>query len=734
VERGRGGTIVAGVVVTMLVDKARSLAIRRRARQGGREGAELAGSAGDRNGARDAAGSGEREQAASAADLDTADLDTADPEAGDPEAGDLDTADPEVTGARLAALLEPAGVVPGRLRGRDHLIARLEALVWAPDGRTHVLAGPGGSGKTAVALRVAREAARRGVPAWWVPAPDAHAVTARLVELAALAGARPGEVAAAKAGQRDAADLLWRYLEERAPWLLVIDGADDPDTLTGAGWLRRAQNGLVVVTSRAGDRGAWGRHTEVHTVVPLDPAAGGRMLADLAPEAGPAADAAALSERLGGLPLALRHAGCQLAGGLGAGDGGLGAAAGGLGAGGGGLGAADGRGAAGEEGTSATGGGTFGDYALGVDRRLGDAERDGRTVAGVTREMGLEALAATGVPQARALLRVLSFLAADVVIPGSMLDLDVLAGACDGDAGRAAEGLSALAAAGLVTALGDSGPGGDMTAGVLVHPVVADASRVYTGDAARAGGVAVGMLGAAAAALDGGTLDGGTLDGGAGERAAWLGLAPHVSAVYRYLGGVLGEADLAALTALAGAAAGAFTDAGCTAIAAEVATGALRHAQRLGGDHPGVLALRGAIARARSWHENGEGNEEELLDLLAAQLRVLGPGHQDTLDTGHQLARLLARQGEYERAERRLRDLLAARARTLGPDHPSTLTAWHDLGLVLAQRGQYAQAAREFSALLATRARLLGPDHRDTRVTRRWLAHMAAADTTVRSG
>jgi tetratricopeptide (TPR) repeat protein len=218
----------------------------------------------------------------------------------------------------------------------------------------------------------------------------------------------------------------------------------------------------------------------------------------------------------------------------------------------------------------------------------------------------------------------------------------------------------------------------------------------------------------------------------AGDWPAWAALQPHVSAVYGYLGGVLGEADLAALTKLAGTAATAFLNAGWAVVAAELAAAALRHAQRLGAEHPTVLQLRGVAARATG--ESGDDAERELRDLLTAQLRVLGPEHQDTLGTGRQLARLLARQGEYEQAERLLRDLLDAHARALGADHPSTLTTWHDLGLVLAQRGQHAQAAREFAGLLAARARLLGPEHRDTRVTRRWLAHMSAADATVRSG
>jgi len=635
------------------------MAARRRARRHGAETAGPDGEAADQNegAARDTTSRAEDGTGADGTGPDGTgregpgregpgrDASAEDASAEDAGAEDADEED-EVLRAKLAALLEPAGEPPTRLRGRDQLLGRLDALVWAPDARTHVLAGPGGSGKTAVALWLARGAARRGVPAWWVPAADTQTVTVRLAELAACVGARSGEIAAVKAGQRDAADLLWRYLEQRAPWLLVIDGADDPGAVSGL--LRRTQTGLVVVTSRVSDRAAWGRHTEVHTLGPLDPAAGGQVLVDL----GVSLEPTALAERLGGLPLALRHVGSQLAAGL--------------------VAAEDVR----------------------------NLER--RAIVAATRELGLEALAAAGVGQARALLRVLGFLAAGVVIPAAMIDFDD-------------EGLRALAAAGLITTI---------PAGVIVHSLVSEASRVFTGDAARAGGVAVGMLTAAAATLD---------EGAPRDWPAWAALAPHVSAVYGYLGGVLGEADLAKLTRLAGTSAAAFLNAGWATVAAELATAALRHAMRLGAEHPSVLRLRGVAVRAQDRAQDTV-TEAELRDLLDTQLRVLGPEHPDTLGTGHQLARLLARQGEYEWAERRLRELLASYTSTLGTEHPSTLTTWHDLGLVLAQRGQYGQAAREFAGLLEARARLLGSEHRDTRVTRRWLAHMAAADATVRSG
>ena len=320
-------------------------------------------------------------------------------------------------------------------------------------------------------------------------------------------------------------------------------------------------------------------------------------------------------------------------------------------------------------------------------------------------------------------------------IPAALLDADVLGRACEGGqfqentavlgpentapentAALAKKGLRALARVGLITS---------HDAGVTVHMLVSENSRVYTGDAARAGAVAVAMLAAAAGRLD---------PREPADWPAWAALAPHASAANDYLGAMLGQTDLAALAGVAGATALAFLHRGHATAAAELAAGALRHAGRLRPDHEAVLALRTTVARARPPEGLTDGADRELRDLLAAQVRVLGAEHPDTLGTGHQLARLQARQGQYEQSERRLRDLRDACARTLGPDHPDTLTAWHDFGLVLAQRGDHAQAASEFAELLRARVRVLGPEHRDTRVTRRWLTHATAAVTTDRSG
>jgi len=595
--------------------------------------------------------------------------------------------------ARAGMVLRaPTSGLPEHVRGRDELLACLEALARVPDGRVHVLAGLGGTGKSTVALRLVEEVTRLGWPAWWVPAVDAGTVTAKLLGLARDLGAPPAEVAEARNGGRDPAGLLWRFLNARSRWLLVFDNADDlaalavygSDAAGGAGWLRPSGAGLIIVTSREGDRRAWGRHAELHPVGWLDAASGAQVLADLAPGAGPPEDGAALSERLGGLPLALHHAGSQLA-------------------------------------SEFTAERTFREYTRALDERfsrvMGRGATNDRAVVTRTWELSLDGLAARGRPQARSLLRVLSCLAPAVVIPPGLLDLAVLGRTCaDGEEG-AADGLTALSSVGLVTASpGEAGT----TPGVTVHPLVTQTSRLQIGaaDLAGTGGTAVALLAAATARLRHDLP---------GDWPAWLQLAPHVQAAYGYLAGELTDADLSTLANAAESLAHAFAWAGSHPASRELAETALQQTARLGAGHPAVVRLRVRVARARMYL--GEHAEAERLyrDVLPDATRVLGPGHISTLLTRSGLAWVLAAQGQNEQAEQMYRDLLPDMTRAHGSDHLDTLAVRSGLADLLADRGKYEEAEQALHDVLADMTRVHGPDHPDTLTVRSSLAGLLAA-------
>jgi len=631
--------------------------------------------------------------------------------------------DAHAPGSEATALRAPTGRLPERVLGRDDLLACLRVLAEAPDGRVHVLAGLAGTGKSTVALRVVKEVTRLGRPAWWVPAVDAGTVTAKLLALARDLGAPSDEVTEALSGRRDPADLLWSYLEVRPGWLLIFDNADDLGALTvggndaagGAGWVRPTTSGLVIVTSRARDPQAWGRHAELHAVGWLDAATGAGVLADLAPDAGALKDAAALSERLGGLPLALHHAGSQLASPFAA-----------------------------ER--------TFAEYARALgerfERLMGHGAADDRAIVIRTWELSLDALAATGRPQARPLLRVLSCLAPAVLIPPCMLDLTVLGRACKDGSDGAADGLAALESVGLIT----TSPGVVGTRpGVTVHPLVTETSRLLLDaeDPAGAGGVAVALLTSAVARLRSEQSE---------NWPSWVQLVPHLNAVYGYLARRLADDDLAALADVTVWVAAALARAGSYLASQELAEFALGHAARLGADHPAILSLRFRVASAQyeqaevkyrhltvGWVQVLDPNhpytlptryqkagmlgllgryeqaEQEFRDVLAVQARVLGPDHPDTLAARDKIAGMLLTLGRYEQAEQEFRDLLAVQARVLGPDHPDTLAARFNIAQILFRRGQFEQADHEFRDLLAAETRVFGPDHPDLRFTRGYL-------------
>ncbi len=65
--------------------------------------------------------------------------------------------------------------------------------------------------------------------------------------------------------------------------------------------------------------------------------------------------------------------------------------------------------------------------------------------------------------------------------------------------------------------------------------------------------------------------------------------------------------------------------------------------------------------------------DAEYLDVLTAELRVLGPDHPHMLTTRHQIAGEMAAQGDRAAADAEYRDILAARLRVRAP---TTRTRW----------------------------------------------------------
>ena len=97
---------------------------------------------------------------------------------------------------------------------------------------------------------------------------------------------------------------------------------------------------------------------------------------------------------------------------------------------------------------------------------------------------------------------------------------------------------------------------------------------------------------------------------------------------------------------------------------------------------------------ARYQSSQGFHAQAEILhrEVLAANLRVLGPDHHDTLATRYCIALEAASRGDYVGAEAEYRDVLAAELRVLGPDHPSTLTTRNQIARMMAEREDHVSA------------------------------------------
>jgi tetratricopeptide (TPR) repeat protein len=578
------------------------------------------------------------------------------------------------------------GPPTGRLvevRGREDMLAELGEVLAEPDGRFRVLAGLGGAGKTTIALALAERAQRDGRRVWWVSAVEAGSFTAALLAVAVELGAPLSEIEDARAGSRNPSDVLWGRLRGATGWLLVLDNADDLDVLTvtgatagdGSGWLRRTQAGLVLVTSRITDPQVWGRHGEVLLTGCLNEVEGAQVLMDLAPQAGGLREASALSRRLGGLPLGLRHAGSYLASPFAA-----------------------------ER--------SFDAYRDALPKRVPEllgGGRDIRSTVTTTWEVSLDALAKAGRVQARPLLQVLACLAPSVQIPSTLIDATILGRVCGPAGGRVVRpGLEALRSVGLLDIRSERE--GDRPA-VVVHPLVADAGRLQLST----------LITTTAAVLVESATNAVQYDD---PRCwpRWLTLLPHVRTLLTLDSASYDEAGLTTLAHAAVRMCLALTNSGAYRAAQDLADSALAHGARLGAHHEMVLLLRRRRAVAIGYRGRLSAAESELRALVEAQEQVLGADHFDTLHSRCVLGQWIHERGRYVEAADIFRDLLRAWTRVLGPDQPGILSARHNIGRVLASQGQFAAAEAELRQVLEARARRLGPHHPATLTTAYYVA------------
>jgi KaiC/GvpD/RAD55 family RecA-like ATPase len=182
--------------------------------------------------------------------------------------------------------------------GRDVLLEEVRhKLLAKPNAAVQALHGPGGIGKTQVALEYAYRYAGQYDLVWWVDAEQSEQVSARYAELAARVG-----VAKPDAGVETNARYALEYLRAHDRWLIVLDNAEDPLALRT--WLPDGTGGHVLITAR---NPAW---SKIVPGLPLGVFSREESLAYLTGRLPTlsAERAQALAESLGDLPLALAQA------------------------------------------------------------------------------------------------------------------------------------------------------------------------------------------------------------------------------------------------------------------------------------------------------------------------------------------------------------------------------------------------------------------------------------------
>jgi tetratricopeptide (TPR) repeat protein len=136
-----------------------------------------------------------------------------------------------------------------------------------------------------------------------------------------------------------------------------------------------------------------------------------------------------------------------------------------------------------------------------------------------------------------------------------------------------------------------------------------------------------------------------------------------------------------------------------------------------------LLHDQGDYAEARSLHERA----------LAIREQVQGPQHPATAGSLNNLAGLLRDQGDYAGARPLLERALAIWEQVLGPQHPATAQSLNNLAGLLDTMGDYAGARSLLERALAIWEQVLGPQHPATAGSLNNLAgqHYAQGDYTA---
>jgi len=146
------------------------------------------------------------------------------------------------------------------------------------------------------------------------------------------------------------------------------------------------------------------------------------------------------------------------------------------------------------------------------------------------------------------------------------------------------------------------------------------------------------------------------------------------------------------------------------------------HKQQPGPEHPEVAITLSNLASLYWDQTRYDLAEPLLLRSLSILEQALGPNHSDVATSLNVLALLYKAQNRYAQAEPIFLRALSIRERVLGPEHPVVASTLNDLAMLYYNEDKYAQAEPLFIRALAIRERVLGPEHPDVAGSLNYLA------------
>ena len=148
-------------------------------------------------------------------------------------------------------------------------------------------------------------------------------------------------------------------------------------------------------------------------------------------------------------------------------------------------------------------------------------------------------------------------------------------------------------------------------------------------------------------------------------------------------------------------------------------------AKTLPKDHPSYLASQHELAVA--YRDNGQVLDAIVLlkQVVTICERDLAEDHPHRLTSQHQLAITYQVNGQAPDAIALLKQVVAIRERVLAEDHPSRLISQHELATAYHANGQVLDAITLFKHVAAIRERTLAEDHPDRLASQEWLTYMS---------